>query len=93
MEAQEAAQAAKDYVRLLFESEGVANIGLEEIEYERDENVWKVTIGFNRDWERQGALGSSLGLRGARAYKVLRLRSRDGKVQSVRDRVLPAVTS
>ena len=91
MDVQEAVQVAKSHVTLLFENEGIGNIGLEEIEYEARPGIWRVTIGFTRDWERQGSLGASLGLRGARAYKVLRIRGEDGEVQSVRDRVLPAV--
>ena len=91
MDVQEAVQTAKSHVTLLFENEGIGNVELEEIEYEPSGDIWRVTIGFTRDWERQGSLGASLGLRGARAYKVLRIRGEDGTVQSVRDRVLPAV--
>ena len=48
MEVKQAVEVAKNYVADLFENDGIADIGLEEIEYDDYENLWKITIGFNR---------------------------------------------
>ena len=85
MDAKEAAQAAKNYVLELFGDEGIANIGLEEIEMDRS-NCWKITIGFNRTWDR--TISSVLGRDDDRSYKVIQVSNKNGRILSVRDRIL-----
>ena len=86
MEAKEAVQTAKQYVWDLFGDEGVAEIGLEEIEGAPGE-FWKITIGFSRDWDRN--LSSVLGGQRSRSYKVIRVNDKDGRVLSIKDRNFP----
>ena len=93
MDVKEAVQAAKSYIADVFGSEKISNMGLEEVEFDDSEGLWKVTIGFSRPWERQGALGMDLGLKAQRAYKVVHISNSDGAIKSVKDRVLPAVAS
>ena len=92
MDVKEAVQAAKSYIIDLFGGEEISNVGLEEVEFDDLGGAWKVTIGFSRPWERQGALGVNLGLKNVRSYKVVHIGS-DGHIKSVKDRVLPAVAS
>ena len=86
MEARDAVQLAKQYVFELFRDEGIAEIGLEEIEGERGD-LWTITIGFSRDWDRN--LSSVLGGQRSRSYKVIRINDKDGRVLSIKDRNLP----
>ena len=90
MDVKEAVQSARLHIVDVFSAEEITNVGLEEVEFDQVENVWKVTIGFTRPWERQGALGVSLGLKTVRSYKVVRIANGDGTIKSVMDRVLPA---
>ena len=86
MEAREAVQTAKQYTLDLFEDEGIAEIGLEEIEGAPG-GYWTITIGFSRDWDRN--LGSVLGGQRSRSYKVIRVNYKDGSVLSIKDRNFP----
>lgn len=52
MDVKEAVQMAKRHVEELFADEGIENLGLEEVVFDDMRNVWKVTIGFSRPWER-----------------------------------------
>lgn len=88
MKAKEAVQAAKDHVLDLFEDEGITAVGLEEIEEVGD--YWKITIGFTRPWDK--SIPAILGGQGGRSYKMLQVSNEDGRIISVRDRVLNANT-
>ena len=85
MDVKEAAQIAKTYVRDLFIDEGISDVGLEEIEC--DGGYWRITIGFSRPWDHH--IGSVLGGKKARAYKVVEITDETGYVLSVKDRILP----
>lgn len=89
MEVKQAVEVAKNYVADLFESEEITNIGLEEIEYDDLENLWQITIGFNRPWDRNvGLLVNAASSRTykRRTYKKIAIRDRDHKVLSVKNR-------
>ena len=86
MKAKEAVQAAKDHILDLFEGEGVTAVGLEEIEEEG--SYWKITIGFTRSWDK--GVATVLTGHGGRSYKVIRVNNKDGRILSVKDRVLTA---
>ncbi len=91
MEVKEAARTAKDYLTDLFQDEGIMDVGLEEVEFNAALSVWSITIGFSRPWDRKSDLHSALdGGRPARSYKVIRVRDEDGRIESLKDRVLPA---
>jgi len=74
---------AKRYVADLFSSEGLENVGLEEVDYDDVHETWHVTIGFSRPWDRQVIVGLNTGTR--RAYKVVSI-DKEGKVLSVKNR-------
>ena len=91
MDVREAAQAAKEYLINLFDGEEIAHVGLEEVEFDDASNNWKITIGFSRPWDHRNPLTAALGEgRPARSYKVVRINDDDGRVISVKDRVLAA---
>lgn len=89
MNVKQAVAAAKDYVADMFESEEVTNIGLEEVEYDEFEKLWRVTIGFSRPWDQD--IGSLLAAAGSRTYqrrtyKRIVIRDSDHKVLAVKNR-------
>ena len=91
MDVKEAAQMSREYVADLFGDEGISEVRLEEVVIDDGTGDWCITIGFDRPWENtRGSLGERLGLRGERAYKVVRM-NQDRRVKSVTDRVLPPV--
>ena len=58
-----------------------------------ESNDWKITIGFHRPWDHRNKLLTALGDQyPARSYKVVRIDDDDGRVISVTDRVLPAIS-
>ena len=89
MDVKDAAQTAKAYVVELFAEEQIVNIGLEEAEFDRISNTWKITIGFSRPWDQKNVLSAALGEgRPARTYKVMRINNESGDVESLKDRLL-----
>lgn len=86
MDVKQAAKVAKDYVIDLFADEQIEHVGLEEVKFDQHSDVWEITIGFFRPWNR-GPL--SFGLSPAqRSYKIVRIDDADGHVVSVEHRVL-----
>ena len=89
MDVKQAAKIAKEYISDLFADEGIANLGLEEIQREEDGGFWKVTIGFSRPWDHGGLAAITYGQKGLRrSYKVLQIDASNGAVESVKDRIL-----
>jgi len=87
MDVNEAVRLAKQYVFELFATEGVENIGLEEVEFNEVGNTWSITIGFSRPWDHQPNPFASLSSRTPkRSYKVIRISDADAKVISVKNR-------
>lgn len=87
MDVKEAVQAAKAYVAHIYADEPIANLGLEEVEFEEGSSVWAVTVGFSRHWETSGMVRVLAGTdRGPRTYKVVRIDEKSGAIQSVRHR-------
>ena len=84
MDVKEAVATAKSYIQNLFGEEGIAELGLEEVEFE-DIGDWLVTIGFTRSWDRpSGVLQGLTSTR--RSYKVVRIQDSTGKILSVKNR-------
>ncbi len=90
MTAQEAVRAAKSYVLEMFAEEGVSNLGLEELEFDDDDNTWRVTVGFSRPWNKQSnpfvATIASGGEIAQRSYKTVRINGQSAQVLSIRNR-------
>ena len=89
MDVKQAVKIAKTHVTDLFADEEIEDIGLEEVEFDESVGMWIVTIGFSRPWDRKTTLNVALGEgRPSRSYKVLQIADTDGRVLSLRDRVL-----
>ena len=89
MDVREAVQSAKQHLLELFNSEPISYVGLEEIEFDDEAQEWIITLSFARIWE-VGPLPTALGKSPPenRHYKVFRISDLDGRVKSVKDRVL-----
>ena len=87
MDVKDAVRIAKDYARLLFEDEGMLNFGLEEVEYDVDNDEWLITIGFSRPWSSTRTAITAITGDPAqkRLYRVVRIDS-EGNVLSVKKR-------
>ncbi len=86
LDVKRAAKAAKEYVADLFADEQIDHVGLEEVKFDRSANVWEITIGFSRPWDR-GLLKIAPGP-SQRSYKVVRISDADGEVLAVVNRAL-----
>lgn len=83
MNAAEAIRAAKQHIAEIFEDEGIAEVGLEEVDFEHDDGVWNITIGFRRPWQhlaKPGAFGVSPPVR---TYKVVKMRDADASLVAI----------
>lgn len=88
MNVKEAVKRAKDYVSDLMAEEGLANLGLEEVERDDSNGEWRVTVGFSRPWNSERSALTALAGEAPpkRAYRVVRLRDADGEVLSLERR-------
>ena len=92
MDAKEASRRAKQYVSQVYIDETIADVGLEEVEFDEPANLWRVTIGFSRPWNTKNTVAIALDRgRFERSYKVVCIDD-EGNVMSLKDRLLPAPT-
>lgn len=88
MDVREAVKLAKQYLLELFSEEPVSYVGLEEVDFDDESEEWIITLSFARLWEAT-PLPSALGKPPEdRHYKVFRISDRDGRVKTIKDRVL-----
>jgi hypothetical protein len=85
MDAKEAVATAKAHVEELFGSEGVFNLGLEEIEFDETSDRWYITVGFSRSWDKKQGILADLSPTG-RTYKIVMIDNMGGTVRSVKNR-------
>ena len=98
MDVKEAARTAAAYVADLFAEEGIKKIGLEEVTFDDNKDVWNVTVGFVRELDRLNnpfaGIGSSLDADGSawrkRTFKIVSIDNGTGQVLSLTHRSLPA---
>jgi hypothetical protein len=89
MDVKEAVRSAKRWVLDVMDDEHPANLGLEEVEYNDKEQLWRITLGFNRAWNSsRGALASMAAepLQ-KRAYRTILVDDRNGKVKGMQLRM------
>jgi hypothetical protein len=86
MNVKQAVASAKRYIGELYSEEGIANVGLEEVDFDSKAREWEVTIGFSRPWDEAGNSLLKPGIR-SRSYKVVRVSDATGDVRSVKDRL------
>lgn len=89
MDVKEAVVTAKKYVTEIFEGEDLADLGLEEVVFDDKAKVWKVTVGFNRPWDRLKSFAAAMYADPEwkpRSFKVVRIEDRTGRVVSLTHR-------
>jgi len=94
MDVKEAVNMAKEYVKDLFASEGIFDIGLEEVEYDESVKCWNVTIGFSRPWDKPvyGTVAEKIAALAERttspkrSYKVVRIDNDFRRVLALKNR-------
>jgi hypothetical protein len=89
----EAVKTAKQYISDLYSSEGTTKTRLQELNFDRANASWLITIGFAYLIGDSGAstgLGSSLtkAVYGDRLYKLVRVDDQTGEVIGMTDRLL-----
>ena len=87
MELKEAIARAKIYVADVFADEHISGIGLEEVQFDEQQNRWDVTIGFYRPATTTYDL---LGGQRSRIYKAVTIADGTGKMLSIRNRDVAA---
>lgn len=79
-----AADRAKEFIRKIYEAEGITKIFLEGVEFDDASGVWDVRISFNRPWDDKKSVLANFAEGGnARAYKSVKLRKTDGEIISL----------
>ena len=86
MDVKQAVQTAKRHVAEIFSDESIANVGLEELEFDESNQVRAITVGFSRFRGRPGDIVRALDGDMARTFKIVRIEDRSGRVQSVKHR-------
>ena len=87
MDVKQAVQTAKEHVAEIFSDEHIANVALEEVEFDEVDKLWAITIGFSRSWGRPAVeVMRALDGDSARTYKTVRIQDESGRVESVKHR-------
>ena len=88
MEVKQVVSTAKGYVADLLHDEGVSNIGLEEVNFDDQANIWLITVGYTRREESKMSNGPYQQLaekvsgipQSKRIYRIVKVKEPDGKV-------------
>jgi hypothetical protein len=84
MDVKQAVSTAKGYVQYLFEDETIADLGLEEVEFDDQDKTWRITVGFSRpDFEQPP---ESKPIYYGRYYKIVRISDDTKQVLSIKNR-------
>lgn len=95
MEVREAVRTARQYVAELFADDGIGRVDLEEVDFEYESDVWKITVSFTRPTDRPEIveaivpghpLAETAPVR--RSYKVVNINDASGNVTSLKHRRL-----
>ena len=85
---QVAVKIAKEWLASQLADEGIANIGLEEVRWNK--NVWEITLGFSRPWDIARYSIPDIQTPGnrllPRTYKVIRVNEAKKAVIEMRNR-------
>ena len=98
MDVKQAIATAKNYVRNVYDSEQISDLGLEEVVYDDARANWFITLAFSRPWDKPQsrvpkmldalvAYDLVMGHPLQRSYKVVTV-SRDGAVIEMKNRPL-----
>ena len=99
MDAREAVRTARHYVSELFADDEIGRVDLEEVDFENESDVWKITVSFTRPNDRPELveaiipghpLADATPVR--RSYKVVNIDDASGSVTSLKHRRLTALS-
>lgn len=95
MDVKQAVGKAKNYVDRVFGDEEIGRIVLEEVEFDYDSKVWKITVSFTRPSDRYDPIDAILpnhpasgGKKVRWSYKTVNIDDDSGSVISVKHREL-----
>ena len=90
MDVKEVMEKAKTYFTDAFAGEELWEIELEEIAFDYENDVWRITIGFQRPWDaqRQGGGATLADILRHRSYKTLRIDDGTGSLLNIIHRPL-----
>jgi hypothetical protein len=79
---------AKQWLVNVMQEEGIANVGLEEVEFDEERGLWLITLGFSRPWNsvKNAFTAISGDPAASRAYRVIAVKEPDGEVVSMKRR-------
>lgn len=87
MDVKSAVSEAKKWLADVMAEEHIGDIGLEGVEFDDRDSVWRITLGFSRPLNK-GMGGAYAALAGAydphRVYRVISVQEPDGKVLSMK---------
>ena len=88
MDVKTAVAKAKQWLVNVMQEEGVANVGLEEVEFDEGHGLWLITLGFSRPWNsvKNAFTAISGDAAATRSYRVIAVRDHDGEVVSMKRR-------
>lgn len=85
MNVHEAVEIARQWVRNIYSEEPIARLGLEEVEHDDHAGIWRITLGFSRNWE-SGVSGLASVIPAPRIYKTVIVDEATGTVTAMRNR-------
>ena len=97
MDVRQAVRTARQYVTELFADDEIGRVDLEEVDFEIESDVWKITVSFTRPTDRPELveaiipghpLADATPVR--RSYKVVNIDDASGSVTSLKQRRLTA---
>lgn len=88
MDVKEAVRVAREYITDLYSDEEIANVGLEEVDFDPDAGIWRITIGFSRPWNRPEKFLSVVDAVRSRSYKTVCIHDLSEEIGAVTDRFL-----
>jgi hypothetical protein len=90
MDVKSAVSEAKKWLADVMAEERIANIRLEEVEFDDSEESWLITLGFFRPMHKSGKRGlvpdfsDVVNPHMGRVYRVIKVKEPDGKVISMK---------
>jgi hypothetical protein len=88
MNVKEAVALARQYLGEVFAEEKIADLSLEEVEYDDAQHLWSITLGFLRPRKNvtQGAVAAVLGTLHQREYKIVRINDNNNRLVAIKNR-------
>ena len=85
MDVKAAVGNAKQWLANVLQDEGVSNVGLEEVEFDREHGLWLITLGFSRPWNTaRNAFTAISGEPARRAYRIIAVKEPNGEIVSMK---------